>query len=370
MKQMLTATGVILLTFCLYACNRSKEKAPETTGNKGGVALTAAMKQLIKTDTVRLTPLADVLKLSGNISFNENDVVKIYPTVSGLVTETRVSLGDRVTKGQTLAIIRSADIAGNYSDLNSANADIAVAKRNLDNTQQLYNQQVASERELTEAQNNYRKAQAAKDKIDALLSINGYGHTNTSGQIEIKAPADGYVVEKKVNANNYIRADMGDNLFTLSGLQNVWAYANVYEADISRVKTGNKATLSVLAYPDKIFHTTVNETSNVLDSNNVERVRFRLDNPGLLLKPDMFCNITVYSETGGEANAVPSGSVVFDNSKNYVLVYNNDHNIQIREVQLLKQVGDITYIREGLKTGETVISQKGLLVFNAIREAN
>lgn len=365
MKTIFFLLGITVVT--LYGCNNHKVQAAESNG---GFVLTPAMKQLIRIDTVRLTPIADELKLSGEISFDENTVVKVYPSVSGVITETKVSLGDKVVKGQPLAIMRSADMAGNFSDLTSAAADVAIAKRNLDNEQLLYSKGIASDRELTEAQNNYNKALAAKEKIAALININGFGHAGEGGRMVITAPVDGYIVEKKVNSNAFIRADMGDNLFTISNLKDVWVYANVYEADIARVKTGYHAALAVLAYPNRVFHTTVNEISNVLDSNNVERVRLKLANPDMLLKPSMFCNITIYNETGGKANAIPAGSVVFDNSRNYVLVYKNDHAVAIREVELLKKVDDIAYIRSGLEPGEAVISQKGLLIFNALQQKN
>jgi cobalt-zinc-cadmium efflux system membrane fusion protein len=70
--------------------------------------------------------------------------------------------GDKVTKGQVLATIRSADIAGNYADLSGAEADIAIAKRQLDNQQSLYESGIASEKDYNEAKQNYQKALAEK----------------------------------------------------------------------------------------------------------------------------------------------------------------------------------------------------------------
>lgn len=365
MKQFLYCAGILLLAAAHTACHKKEHAADEAKDSS--FVLTPAMKKMIAVDSVQFRDISDELKLSGEISFDENAVVKVYPSISGIVAETNVSLGDRVSKGQVLAVLKSADIAGNFSDLNSSAADVAVAKRNYESTQQLYDKGISSEKELTEAKNNYTKALAAQEKIHSLISINGFGGARQGGTLVIQSPIDGYVVEKKANSGSFIRNDMGDNLFTISNLKDVWVYANVYEADIPRVKKGFKASLSVLAYPDKTFSTAVDEVSNVLDPNNkIERVRFRLANPGLLLKPEMFCTVTIFNETGAKANCIPSSAVIFDNSKNYVLVYKNDSDIRVREVSVLRKVEDHTYISSGLETGEKIISRKGLLIFNAL----
>jgi len=63
-----------------------------------------------------------------------------------------------------LAVIKSADVAGNYEDLSGAQADINIAKREMDNEESLYKNGIASEKEYTEAKENYDKAVAAKKK--------------------------------------------------------------------------------------------------------------------------------------------------------------------------------------------------------------
>ncbi len=365
MKQFMYISGCVLLAASFTACQKKEQTA--TSVKDSSFVLTPAMKKMIQIDSVQFKDISDELKLSGEISFDENAVVKVYPSISGVVAETKVSLGDKVTKGQELAVMKSADIAGNFSDLNSSAADVAIAKRNYESTQQLYNKGISSEKELTEAKNNYTKALAAQEKIHSLISINGFGAAKQGGMLVIKSPIDGYVVEKKVTTGGFIRNDMGDNLFTISNLKDVWIYANVYEADIPRVRKGFKAALNVLAYPDKTFTTTVDDVSNVLDPNNkIERVRLKLSNPGLLLKPEMFCTVTISNETGEKANCIPSSAIIFDNSKNYVLVYKNDEDISIREVNILRKVDQNVYIHSGLQTGEKIISRKGLLIFNAL----
>ena len=160
----ITALGLSVFTAC-----KEPEKKPE---EKKEVCVSDSMQSRITLDTAQLTNISNQLQLSGEVGFNENKVVKVFPFTSGQVMEVKVSIGDRVTAGQVLAIMKSADIAGNYSDLKTTNSDIAIAKRQMDNAKVLYEKGISSEKEYEEAKENYQKAVTANQKItDALKEV-------------------------------------------------------------------------------------------------------------------------------------------------------------------------------------------------------
>ncbi len=351
--------GMVALASCEH-----KEQAAETESK---FVLSDTMKSMIQIDTVKNCNIADELSLSGVVAFNENNVVKVFPRSSGQVLEAKVTLGDKVSKGQVLAVIRSADVAGNYSDLSSANADLAIAKRQMENSESLYKNGIASEKEFTEAKQNYEKALAARNKIQSVISINGGGRATEGGQYVLTAPIDGYIVEKKVAAGAFIRPDMGDNLFTISDLRNVWVYANVYEADIAKVSEGYPVRVVPISYPDKTFSGKVDKISQVLDpQSKVMKVRIDLDNREMLLKPDMFAKVVVSNKETGNAICVPATALVSQDGKNYVVVYNSPSDMKIAEVDVLKTVGNSTYIKSGLAAGQMVVTKNQLFLFNQL----
>ena len=364
MRQFIIVVTFIAATL-LGACG-TKEPAKEDS--KFHVSDT--LSKMIRIDTVKMCNIDDQISLSGEISFNENNVVKIYPRSSGQVIETKVSLGDKVTKGQVVAIIKSADIAGNVSDLSSANADLAIAKRALENTESLYKSGIASEREYTEAKQNYEKALAAKNKVQSLLNINsGGGKTNQGGQYALTSPIDGYIVEKKITAGSYIRTDMGDNLFTISDLKNIWVYANVYEVDIPKVREGYQVKVISMTYPDKIFYGKIDKVSQVLDpQSKAMKVRVTLENTDMLLKPDMFASVIVSHEESEKAICIPASAPLSLNSKDYVVVYHNNDSVRIAEVNILKTVNDRTYLRSGVQPGEMVITKNQNLILAELQK--
>jgi len=354
---------IVALSLLIISC---KAKKVDPVENKK-FELSDSMQQMIALDTAGNGLINNTITLSGEINFNENSVNKIFPRNSGQVIECKVSLGDKVRAGQVLAVIRSADIAGSYSDLASANADINIATRQLSNTETLYKNGIASEKEYNEAKQNYEKALAVKNKIQSILSITGGNKTTAGGTYLLTSPISGYIVEKKVNTGNFIRNDMGDYLFTISNLKDVWVNANVYEDDISKVKVGFEVQVITLAYPNKIFKGRINEISQVLDpANKTLHVRIKLDNEGLLLKPEMFAKVIVADKINRRSVYIPTKALISQNEKNFVVIYNSNSDMQIAEVTILKTAGDKTYINSGVVPGQKLITKNQLLIFQQL----
>ncbi len=227
-------------------------------------------------------------------------------------------------------------LRGNYADLSGADADIAIAKREMENQQSLYQNGIASEKDYNEAKQDYQKALSAKEKIQSSININSGASSAASGVYQLVAPIDGYIVEKKVNAGDFIRSDMNDNLFTISDLKNVWIWANVFEADISRVHEGDDVQVTTLAFPDKVYDGKIDQISQVLDpENKTMKVRISLSNAGLSLKPQMFAQVTVSTQQSQQALCIPFSSIITDDGKNYIVSYYSKDSLKVKKVDLL-----------------------------------
>lgn len=349
----------------LFSC-KGKQPEPE---KPTAICVTDSMAKIITIDTAVISSIGDELKLSGEINFDDRKVSKVYPFSSGQVMQVNVSLGDKVSKGQTLAIIKSADVSGNYSDLSTAGNDVAIAKKQMDNEESLFKNGIASEKEYQEAKENYQKAVTTAGKLKNQIQINGGGRTSANGTYVITAPISGYVVEKKINQGGFIRSDANDNLFTIGDIREVWVWANVYETDIAKVKTGYAAKVTTLAYPDNVFYGVVDEVNNVLDPvTKVMKIRVKLPNEKQSLKPEMFANIVITNNEGVKAIAVPFKAIISENGKNYVIIYKGKCDLAVQEVELLKTVGTRAYIQSGIKEGDLVISQNQILLFKALTE--
>lgn len=365
MKNLFSICSIIAVAVGLASCNSNATKAPE----KKEVCVSDSMARMIRIDSVGERAIDDQLKLSGEVSFNENKVVKVFPVSSGQIISVNVSLGDYVGAGQTLAVIKSAEIAGNYADLSTAGNDIAIAKREMENAEHLFKNGIGSEKEAIEARQAYEKALTNAAKIRSQISINGSGRTSANGTYIVAAPKSGYVVEKNINPGQFIRNDNTQNLFTVGDIKDVWIWANVYESDIARVKEGYRAKVTTLAYPDSVFVGKVDKVNQILDPlTKVMKIRIVLPNKNGQLKPQMFANITIENKEGKHAVIIPSSALVSEDGKSFVVVYHQKCNLQIKEVQVLKTSGDTVFLKSGLRTGEKLISNQPLLFYRQLQE--
>jgi cobalt-zinc-cadmium efflux system membrane fusion protein len=357
MILLLLLSGLIFLQSCA-----DKDKKPETA--KGYVIPDTVLKTL-QIDTVGISQLVNAVTLTGKVGTNDDNVVPVNSLVSGVLSDIKVMLGDYVTAGQTLAVVRSQEMAQYSNDLLNAQTNLSIAQKNLEKTIDMYHSGLASVPDSLAAAVQLQQAKSELDRINRVLKING---GNTEGEFVVRAPISGFIVQKAATNNMTIRNDNSTSLFTISDLKNVWVQANVYESNISLIHQGENVDVTTIAYPGKIFKGKIDKVMNVLDpTSKVMKVRVVLPNPGYLLKPEMYASITVTEKENRRALSVPSTAVIFDHSQNFVLLYHNKSDVKITPVQVISAVGNLTYISTGgVSEGDKVVSSQTLLIYNAL----
>lgn len=346
----------ILLYFTATSCN-SPEAAPVTNN-----PLDSTM-QTVQTAPVTLENASESFKLNGKIQANEDHQAKVYALASGKIKSVNVALGDKVKQGQTLAVLQSMEVAGSSNDLSLAEANVAMTKKNLESTKDLYEGNLATSREYTTAQIDYNKALCELNRAKQVLAITG----GKNAIYELKAPLTGYVIERNISGKSEVRQDNNNPLFTVADLSSVWAIANVYEADISRIHLGDTVRVCTLANPNAPFVGTIDKIYNVLDpANRTMKVRISMPNPNNELMPEMFVTVKVFGKSADNLLTIPSQAIVLDNSKNYVVV-KDAKGLHIKEIQLIKRVDDKAYIK-GLAEGEQVVTNSQVFIYQALSE--
>jgi cobalt-zinc-cadmium efflux system membrane fusion protein len=352
---------LLLCSVIAFSSCEDKDKKPEA--DKGYVIPDTVMKDL-RIDTVGMSQLVNAVTLTGKVGTNDDNVIPVYSLVSGNVSDVKVLLGDYVNAGQTLAIVRSQEMAQYSSDLLNAQTNLAIAQKNLEKTDDMFKSGLASVPDTLAAAVQLQQAKAELDRVNRVLKING---GNTQGEFEVRAPISGFIVQKGVTNNMTIRGDNSTSLFTISDLKNVWIQANVYESNISLIHQGENVDVTTIAYPGKVFKGEIDKVMNVLDpTSKVMKVRVVLPNPGYLLKPEMYASITVTEKENKECLSVPSSAVIFDHSQNFVLVYHSRSDVTITPIQVISAVGDKTFISGGVSEGEKLIASQAILIYNAL----
>jgi cobalt-zinc-cadmium efflux system membrane fusion protein len=360
------STILFLLTLGLGACSKPAETAKEDTAVTKKFSLSDQTLKELAFDTVRYEPVRSEQSFSGQVTTNGDKTANVVPLVGGVVEDLKVELGDHVTKGQVLAVIRSGEIADVQNQNSNAGTDLAIARKNLSVAEDQFKAGLAAERDVVLAREELRKAQSNLGKTNKQLGIYG---VSKDGHYTITAPISGFITDKNVTENMQYTTASAGNFFTIADLDQVWVLANVFEADIANVKLGYKADITTLSYPDKHFTGVVDKVFNVLDPDSKAlKVRIKLANPGYLLKPEMYAQVRILNTEKQKELSVPANAVVFDKDQNFVLVYKSKTEVDTRPVKVTKTVGDISYVTGNLKPGDAIISKNQLLVYDELND--
>lgn len=353
------AVGIALLA---TACTPAEDGDTKSAGFQ----LTDSMATRIAMDTVKELPMQGDLDLNGRIAADDSRMADVYPIVGGQVVSVDVELGDHVTKGQTLAVIRSSQVADYERQLIDAQSDVRVAEKNVKVQQDLFDSHLLSERDLIAAQQDLAKAQAQLKQIEEAFSIY---HLEDGSEYVVKAPMSGYIVNKAVSKDVTLPSDHNERIFTIAELDEVWVLAEVYESDIARVAVGMPADITTLSYPDTAFHGKVDKIFNILDpETRTMQVRVKLSNLKTLLKPEMIAHVHLSFEENRTLPSIPATAIVFDNSRQYVMVYHSRNDISTREVTVKRTAGGRAWVDSGLKPGEVIISKGQLFIYDALND--
>lgn len=353
----LALTGMLLL----YACG---DGAGKDTGERAPYVIPDSLLDKLAIDTVRQDELVNAITLTGQVDFDQDKQVNIYPLISGNISSIKAELGDYVKAGEPLATVRSGEMAGYSNNLVVAQTNLTAMKKQLDATGDLYKSGLASSLDLTTAQVNYDQAVAQLEMVKRVLRING---NDTSGNYVVKSPISGFLVQKFVTNDQVLRPDNGAAMFTISDLKDVWVWANVYEANLDKIHIGDPVGITTLSYPGRVFNGKVDKIMHVLDPNSkVMRVRVVIENPDYALRPQMFATVTATNSAHRQAIYVPLGALVFDHSQYYVLTYRGGGKADITPVQRLSTLGDKVYLTDGVRPGDKVITSDALQIYDQL----
>jgi len=175
------------------------------------------------------------------------------------------------------------------------------------------------------------------------------------------APQDGEIVERI--AVNGMRAAPGDVLFRLADHDVIWVLVDVAERDLSLIEVGQKASVRLRAYPDRVFNGKVTLIyPHLMAETRTARIRIELPNPDNVLRPDMYADVEF--ATGAEAPVltVSNSGVIDSGDRQIVLLDKGEGRFEPREVKLGRRGGGRVEIKEGLAENDKVVVSANFLI--------
>lgn len=362
-KLNLIFNGVLVLLL-LVAC---KEEVDESTGVKG-YCLDARFKTDVEFVQPIKTKVSNDIQMTGVVKSNPDNVVSFNNLVDGAIVKTYFQLGDKVEKGQILAEVKSIALSEFESKQKILVSKLEVRQHEYESVQEMFKDGIASTKEINKALSKVTAIQSELNEIDANLQF--YNASQKRGVFLIKAPSSGYIIEKNVTQGMHVSA-YGEPLFTISKLSNVWVYINIHASQLTDISEGMDVEIRSLSYPDSLFHGRVNAISHILDDESrVIKARVELQNKDLLLKPGMFVNVIAKKNTDIAAFSIPTSALIFDNNKNYVVLYKDDCNLIRKQIDYISQNKEISYISlDQLHPDDQIVNKNQLLIYEQIKNS-
>ena len=221
----------------------------------------------------------------------------------------------------------------------------------------------ASQAEVRQAQREEQSAhtalRGARTNLsvarDNLHAVEGTGHAEGSaGRLILHAPISGTVIDLHVTQGQAV--ERATELFEIENLNIVLVDANVPEADVSRVRVGQRAQVTVASYPGVRFTGAVQSIGSRVDTKTrTLPVRVLVPNPGGRLRPDMFARVSLGVGGASRALAVPASAIGEDGDERFVFVRAEDGGYEKRPVRVGKEMGTSIEVLSGVRAGEPIV---------------
>ena len=367
----ITAIAAIAAAAALSGCSKRDEPppAPATVGN---VKLTAAQRQSVRIYTVAASSFHATVDTTGVVDFDNDQATSVLSPISGPVTRLSVSLGQKVKKGQPLATVDSPDFAAAISAYQKALATAKTNRHLADLDKDLLEHNGVAQKEAAQAETDAANAEADRDAaLQELVSLNvpeqaiqgiQRGLPITHAESAIRSPIAGTVVEKLITPGQLLAAGTTP-CFTVANLSRVWVMAQVFGSDLSSVSVGDSAEVSGGSGSNSLSGTVDNISALVDPDTRSVPVRVVVDNPGDVLKKQMYVRVRIRSRVERSGLLIPVAAVLRDEENlPFVYVVESDAGFARRHVTLGNRTGDQYVIPEGLAAGERIVVDGGLFL--------
>jgi membrane fusion protein, heavy metal efflux system len=307
-------------------------------------------------------PVSGRVVLPGAVEADPARTAAVLPPLSGRVEELRVSLGQRVTRGQALAVLDSPDLAQAWDDNDKAADAFNLTRRNLERQEEQLKIGAASQRDLDQARSDHTQAAAEFTRTQARLRALGVGAAAAHSRLlTVRSPLAGSITALSVAPGNMIN-DPTQSIMTVADLSTVWVTALVPEKDLAAVAAVQEADVDLAAYPGRTRHGRVLFASDVIEPDTRRnKVRIAFANDDRSLKPNMFATVTL-SGPVRQRVMVPAAALLMNNDRTTLFVATAPWTFERRSVEPEFEDSALVAIGSGVSPGEPVVVRGGILL--------
>jgi membrane fusion protein, heavy metal efflux system len=366
------ASAFIAVAWLTGCTGKAEETRPAPPADLGNVHLSDAQRAHIQIFEVQSAAFHRTIEATGVVDFDNDQATTVLAPFSGPVSRLIVALGQSVKKGDALASVDSPDFAAAISAYQKALATAQTNRTLADLDQDLLTHNGVSQREAAQAETDAANAEADRDAaLQELVSLQvpaatikeiQAGHKVARVEGMIRAPVAGTVVERLVTPGQLLDAGTTP-CFTVANLSRVWVMAQVFGADLAAVSVGDAAEVNS-GIGSKSFSGKVdNIAAQVNSDTRAVAVRVVVENPGDLLKKQMYVRVRLKAREESHGLLIPVSAILRDD-ENLPFVYQlqADGSLMRRQVTLGSRTGDTYDITEGLSAADKIVVDGALFL--------
>ena len=309
------------------------------------------------------------VELPARLVWNEERTQRVYPAFAGRVSRIVADVGQRVGAGQVLAELASPEFGAAQADTSRAQADAQLAKQAVQRQRELFEAGVVARKDLEQAEAEAARSQAEVARAQARTHLYG-SSAGVNQMLGLRSEMAGTVVERNLNPGQELRPDNSTSpVFVVTDPSSLWVQIDAQEADLRDLRPGAKVQLMVPVLADTPFEASISAVTDQIDpGTRTIKIRATVANPKRLLKSEMLAKVR-YARAVGNSVEVPASAVFLRDKEHYVFVQSAPGTFEPRDVKVLYEGAQKVLLSEGLKGGEQVVVQNGLLLARELRIA-
>lgn len=384
--------SLIAFTLCLIpACDKHSHQNEKKTANKSehshdhdddkkdddadhdeSIILTPEQRRLIGLETAKAASgqLDNILRLDGEIKYNLEKMAKVMPRLPGFVSRINVVEGQKVKKGEVLAILQSQKLGELYSDYNAYKELEKLNSSEYRIAERLREKNAVSEIDYLKARRLYADSQIARRKAEAILlsldldpehkahdnHLNKENASTVCTQYEMNSPLDGIVVSRDITPGENYAEDNIKSSFIIADTSRLWLELRARQEDLPYLNIGQEVTTD-LGSGFSSYHGKITYIAPAMDDvTRTTMVRVMLDNFDNKLKPGLFAVGSVNLGKSGSSLLIPRNAVQIIEGESMVFVPSGKGYIS-RPVKTGRNDRKYYEIVSGLKEGDEYVTQ-------------
>ncbi|MBI4746101.1 MAG: efflux RND transporter periplasmic adaptor subunit [Deltaproteobacteria bacterium] len=330
------------------------EDEAETVTRQGEIYITPEKIQRIgvRSEEVKETTLKKVIRTVATVDYDERRLFTINTKIEGWIENLLVNAtGRQVKKGEPLMDIYSPELVSTQEEYL-----LALETKKRLGPGALHEAVEGADSILDATRRRLGNWDISDAQIEALEKSRKPTKTLT-----LHSPVEGIVIEKM--ALQGLKFMPGEKLFTIADLSHIWLFVDVYEYELSLVKPGQRAKVTVNAYPGEVFNAVISYIYPYMNSETrTAKVRLEMNNPGLRLKPGMYANVELESIVSPKAVAVPEDAVLDTGERQAVILDLGAGRFKVLDVKVGLKGEGYYHILSGLAPGWKVVTSANFLI--------